>query len=92
MAATPRRMSEVARLSRPAAVTAKNSAENDYCDFDVKIGAHGYLDGFSEARKDIGDDQARKEGNNVSTFVVSFSDQSMPNFCCSAGETAAKFA
>jgi len=47
----------------------KESAKNDDGHFDVKIGPHRNFDGFGEARKEVGDDQAGNEGKNVSTFT-----------------------
>ena len=69
MAATPRRMSEVARLSLAGRGHSEESAENDDGDFDVQIGPHRHLDGFGEARKDIGNNQAGKQGKNISAFA-----------------------
>ena len=69
MAATPRRMSELAKLEFAGRRHGKEAAENDDGDLDIELGPHRLLDAVGKARKEIGDDQAGDQREDVGAFI-----------------------
>ena len=72
MAAMPRSTSEVARLSRPAAVTAMKPPRMTTAILMYSSGRIASLMPFGKFRKDIGDDQAGYQRDHEAAFVGQF--------------------